>query len=84
MSYVLNLKLRNMEGALERVLGVVRFRGFALNNMMAHSNGDGSRLDVSLTVTGARNGSTLSRQMQRLFDVEHVEVISNIPKVKIG
>ncbi len=87
MSYVLNLKVRNMEGALERILGVVRYRGFALMGLMATQDREGSRLEVSMTVDGEQRVSNLPKQIAKLFDVETVEMIHQVTpvqKVQVG
>ena len=82
MSYELHMKLRNMDGALERVLGVVRYRGFSLMGLQAEPERDGARLDVSMTVTGEKRATNLPKQIGKLFDVEMVEMINQVTTVQ--
>ena len=83
MSMVLQLSMKNMEGALERLLGVVRYRGFQVMGMNAQTNREGSHLDVRLTVSGTKS-SNLCKQIAKLFDVENVSVFSDVRNVKIS
>ncbi|CAM2068675.1 acetolactate synthase 2 small subunit [Sulfidibacter corallicola] len=79
MRFFLQLSLRNMEGGLERVLGVVRFRGFRVVEMSAYSNPNGEDLAVTLKVESQRDGENLKKQLDKLFDVRQVEMFTTTP-----
>ena len=71
----LQLRVRNEEGALVRVLGVTRRRRFDLLKLTADSSADGAFLDVRMTVQAERSAPAFVRQIEKLVDVAHVEVI---------
>ena len=78
MSFILQLKTRNIDGVLERLLAVVRYRGYSIHGMMAHPSVDGSRLDITLKLQSTSPSHNLSRQIGKLYDVEHVEMYGEI------
>ena len=73
----LRLLVRNEEGALVRVLGMTRRRRFDLVSLKADSSVDGDFLDVEMTVQAERSGPAFVRQIEKLVDVAHVEVIQS-------
>lgn len=79
MNVFMQLKLFNREGSLERVLGVVRLRGFQISEMAAHQHGDSDTLDVTLKLTGTRESDNLKQQLDKLYDVERVEMFIMAP-----
>ncbi len=79
MKVFMQLKLFNREGSLERVLGVVRLRGFQVTEMAAHQPGDSETLDVTLKLNGQRESENLKQQLDKLYDVEHVEMFIMAP-----
>lgn len=84
MSYILQLRLKNIDGVLERVLGIIRYRGHQLLRLMANPSPDGSAMDVTLTLDEGRGGTHLTRHLQKLFDVETVEVYSEVAHARFG
>jgi acetolactate synthase regulatory subunit len=73
----LKLRVRNEEGALVRVLSMTRRRRFDLVSLKADSSVDGGFLDVRMTVQAERSGPAFVRQIEKLVDVAHVEVIKS-------
>ena len=73
----LQLRVRNEEGALVRVLSMTRRRRFDLVSLTADSSADGAFLDVRMTVQAERSGPAFVRQIEKLVDVAHVEVIAS-------
>jgi acetolactate synthase regulatory subunit len=71
----LKLRVRNEEGALVRILGMTRRRRFELVSLKADSSVDGHFLDVRMTVQAERSGPAFVRQIEKLVDVAHVEVV---------
>jgi len=71
----LQLRVRNEEGALVRVLSMTRRRRFDLVSLTADSSADGAFLDVRMTVQAERSAPAFVRQIEKLVDVAHVEVV---------
>lgn len=55
------------EAAMERLLQVVRIRGFQLQDLQVEREGDGFR--IALTVAGERSVDFLLRQLEKLHTV---------------
>ena len=70
----LRLSLKQERGALQRVLVTAGRRGFETVAITARSSG--ARMEVELEVRGARDAGMLARTLERLVDVERVEVLS--------
>jgi acetolactate synthase regulatory subunit len=79
----LQLRIKNEEGALVRVLSMTRRRRFDLLQLNADSSADGRFLDIRMTVQAERSAPAFVRQIEKLIDVTHVEVIDS-PQVEPG
>ena len=84
MSYLTQLRVRRSEGVLERVLGVTRVRGFAVEAVSARRDVDGTYFDLTLTVSGERSPERLSKQLAKLIDVESVEIYRELDREERG
>jgi acetolactate synthase regulatory subunit len=73
--FTLQLRMKQSEGALVRILGVTRRRRFDLLHLTADTTEDGHFLDVQMTVQADRAENTLVRQIEKLEDVSQVEVV---------
>lgn len=72
--YSLRIQLSSVEGAVIRALGLIERRGYSLNKCsVGESDGSGRKMEVSVTST--RSGDLLKRQLERLHDVYHVELL---------
>jgi len=76
MQFFMQMQTRKTESILERILGVVRFRGFGLMEMNAHTPPGEAHLVVTLKVTGRRRGDNLKRQLEKLLDVHRVDMFT--------
>lgn len=74
MRFNLEITTANSEGALERILGCLRQRGFALCGMMADRSHDQTAMEVRLTLEGARPMDLAVKQISKLYDVLNVQV----------
>lgn len=74
-TFTLQMRVRQSEGALVRVLGVTRRRRFDLLHLTANATEDGSFLDIQMTVKADRAEHTLVRQIEKLEDVRDVEIL---------
>ncbi|MFZ1871448.1 MAG: acetolactate synthase 2 small subunit [Chania sp.] len=74
MQHQLSIQARFRPEMLERVLRVVRHRGFQVcaMNMAAGINSD--NINIELTVASQRSVDLLSSQLSKLMDVSSVEV----------
>lgn len=77
--YLLDIKADDKPVLLERVLRVVRHRGFAIKQVAATQNHESKIASVEIIVDSDRAISTLTDQIEKLWDIRSVEVtkISN-------
>ena len=85
MNYTLHIQLSSVEGAVIRALGLIERRGFSLNTCIV-GEPDGSGRNMKVNVSSTRPGDLLKRQLERLHDVYHVELVpaANINPRKPG
>lgn len=74
MNYTLQIQLSSFEGAVIRVLGLIERRGYTLKKCSVNESNGTSR-DMEVTVSSSRPGDLLKRQLDRLHDVYHVELV---------
>ncbi|AQS38269.1 acetolactate synthase, small subunit [Shewanella psychrophila] len=73
MSYQLSLTLMQQPEVLERVLRVVRHRGFKVTKMNMQLEGDQS-VQLAMQVESERAIELLTNQLDKLFDVIDCQV----------
>jgi acetolactate synthase regulatory subunit len=71
----LQLRLKQEEGVLVRLLGVTRRRRFDVLSLKAFPSADAGFFDVQMTVRANRSGNSLVRQIEKLIETSDVEVI---------
>lgn len=74
MSFTLELVLGRAERALERVVSLCGRRGYELVAVNASTRPDG-KFSVRLTLASDRNAETLQRQLEKLVEVEAVQLV---------
>jgi acetolactate synthase regulatory subunit len=72
MIFSLRLRLRRDEGALLRLIGVVRRRGYEVLDLEAHTTQGGASMEVLLTLESERSAEVLERHVAKLVEVEVV------------
>ncbi len=72
--HTLSLKINNISGSLERIIRTVRHRGFEMVSLNVNVSGDGRTAFVELSVCSARHLSSLTKQLEKLFDVQQISV----------
>ncbi len=72
MKFSLEITANNAEGALERILGCLRQRGFSLCAMIADRTPDHSAIEMRVTVDATRPVEIAVKQIGKLYDVMHV------------
>lgn len=65
--YQLTIKANKRPETLERILRVIRHRGFEVKSLNVEEND--TVFDLKLTLTSQRPLSLLTRQLDKLFDV---------------
>lgn len=73
MEHSLDIQLSASEGAVLRTLGLIERRGFSLGKCAISEAGEGGR-SMKVTVSSSRPGDLLKRQLERLHDVQSVEL----------
>jgi acetolactate synthase regulatory subunit len=71
----LQLRLKQDEGALVRLLSVTRRRRFDVLSLKVFPSADAGFFDVQMTVQADRSGNSLVRQIEKLVDASEVEVL---------
>lgn len=74
MKFILDIIMSDCEGALERVLGKLRQRGFSFCNLSANRVLEHSSVRARITVEGTRAIDPVVKQLSKLFDVKYVAV----------
>ncbi|MDC0610876.1 acetolactate synthase 2 small subunit [Vibrio sp.] len=72
--YLLDIKADDKPVLLERVLRVVRHRGFIIKQVAATQNHASKIASVEIIVDSDRPISTLINQIEKLWDVQTVDV----------
>ena len=80
MTFSLWLRLRREEGALQRLIGVVRRRGYDVLDLEAHTREGGASMDVVLTLESDRSSEVLERHVAKLIEVEAVVLTTKTQK----
>ena len=74
MQHQLSIQARFRPEMLERVLRVVRHRGFQVCAMNMASGSNADDINIELTVASQRPVDLLSSQLSKLMDVSSVEI----------
>jgi len=87
--HTIEIAANNQPTVLERLLQVTRYRGFSVINFSVLSNTQKQQLDIELTVqsTGKPiseelNIQRLYNQLNKLFDIKHVNLVALVPQQK--
>ncbi|EOX3452581.1 acetolactate synthase 2 small subunit [Vibrio cholerae] len=72
--YLLDIKADDKPVLLERVLRVTRHRGFVIKQVAATQNHESKIASVEIIVDSDRPLTTLTNQIEKLWDVRTVEV----------
>ncbi|MEW2629657.1 acetolactate synthase 2 small subunit [Vibrio cholerae] len=72
--YLLDIKADDKPVLLERVLRVTRHRGFVIKQVAATQNHESKIASVGIIVDSDRPITTLTNQIEKLWDVRTVEV----------
>lgn len=73
MNYTLNVQLSGCEGSVIRALGLIERRGYRLIKCSVGEAGSNGQ-EMQVSVSSNRSGDLLKRQLERLHDVQHVDL----------
>lgn len=73
MKFTVSMRLSNIEGALERVLGRLRQRAFDISSMSAERASDRSFIDARFTIEGTRDVEPVIKQLAKLYEVQSLK-----------
>lgn len=73
----INIIAKNSLGSLERILRLVRHRGFEVSYFQANSYDIEDGLAITMQVTGERQENNLFHQLYKLVDVVEVNLNSH-------
>ena len=78
MNVMVQMKLRNSDGVLERILGKMRFRGVQVSKLLVDASDDGHHLNVTCKLVASPRLHQLNKQLRQMFDVQQIEVYSEL------
>ena len=82
MKYLMIIQGENSPELLERLLRVIRHRGFTVRKINAECTGNCKLLHVTVTVSSDRPVSLLSKQIEKIFGITQVAVLGQTEPVK--
>ena len=77
MNYLLIIEAQNSPELLERLLRIVRHRGFKVQKLIADASEDEQSLHITLTVFSERPVSLLSKQIEKTFGISQVTILGH-------
>jgi len=82
MKSLLIIQGHNSPELLERLLRVVRHRGFTMQNLTAETSANEQELHLTLTVRSERNINLLTKQLEKVFGITKVATLGQKTKIK--
>jgi len=82
MKSQLTIESQNSPELLERLLRVVRHRGFNMQTLQAETTNNEQNLHLSLTVCSEREISLLTKQLEKIFGVTKVSLLAQQAVIK--
>jgi acetolactate synthase II small subunit len=77
-TFVLDIRLKRVDGALLRCLGMIERRGFVLQSLTCFPyQNEGLFFVLRAEVSSTRSVETLCKQIEKLWDVDQVRILDN-------
>jgi acetolactate synthase regulatory subunit len=76
---ILQVRLKDDEGGIVRLLGLLRRRGYEVVQLSANRSKDEKFFDLVVVVESDRSPQVLVRQMARMLEVEKVHLFDSGP-----
>ena len=84
MNHTMKLTIQRMEGAIIRTLGLIERRGFAVTSIDATADDSAQQMELTIGVySPQRSAEVLARQVEKLFDVRSVQVMTAEPSMRL-
>jgi acetolactate synthase II small subunit len=80
LNYLLIIQAQNSPELLERILRIVRHRGFTVQKIIADSSEDQRSMHITLNVFSDRQVSLLSKQIEKIFGIIQVIILEHNEK----
>lgn len=74
MNHILTVKAHNTPAFMERLLQVVRYRGFDLTALEMKPVADMTEVLITLTVESDKSVGLLTSQLNKLYDIKSLEL----------
>lgn len=74
--HTLRITAEHQPTVLEKLLQVTRYRGFMVTGMTMFPQSDNSKLAIEMTVTSEQSIEHLHHQLDKLFDVNEINIDS--------
>jgi len=71
---ILQVRLKDVEGGIVRLLGLLRRRGYEVVELSANRSKDKKCFDLVVVIESSRSPQVLVRQMARMLEVEQVRL----------
>ncbi|MGI2028122.1 acetolactate synthase 2 small subunit [Endozoicomonas acroporae] len=84
MSFQLYLQCHQQPDVVERILRVIRHRGFTVNTMSMTPSRCGGKIELSMTVSSSRPVHLLMTQVEKLHDVLALRCIDTTSNTDVG
>jgi acetolactate synthase small subunit len=77
MNHTMKLTIQRVEGAIVRTLGLIERRGFAVTSIDANSDDSDQQMELTIVLRSPqRSVEALARQIEKLFDVRSVHLVT--------
>lgn len=74
MTFILEMRMTNSEGVLERILGRLRQRNINFSSFTASCSYDQSAIDATITIDSPKSSESILKQLSKLYDVQQMKV----------
>ena len=74
MNHVLNITASNTPAVVERLLQVTRYRGYQLTGLQMTPRADSRSVTIKLSVSGDKPIQLLTNQLNKLYDIQQLEL----------
>lgn len=76
MNHELTITANNTPAVVERLLQITRYRGYQLAALEMSTQADATSLHITLKVCGDKPIHLLTNQLNKLYDIQQLELVS--------
>ncbi len=74
MKFILEMRMANSEGVLERILGRLRQRNISFSSFAASCSYDQAAINATITIDSTKSSESVLKQLGKLYDVQQMKV----------